>query len=41
MKKSTLEKLTYAITIAVLGGSAWHWTTQVQSVLEILEMAYG
>lgn len=41
MKKTTLEKLTYGITIVVLCGAAWYWTTQVQSVLEILEMAYG
>ncbi len=41
MQKTTLERLTYGITIVVLCGAGWYWATQVQSVLEILEMAYG
>ena len=41
LKKATLERLTYTITIIVLGGAGWYWSAQVQSVLEVLEMAYG
>ena len=41
MKKTTLEWLTYGITIVVLCGAGWFWSAQVRSVLEVLEMAYG
>ena len=41
MKKTVLEWLTYGITVAVVSGAGWYWSAQVESVLEILEMAYG
>lgn len=41
MKKQQLEWVSYVFAVAVISGSAWYWNSQVRSVLEILEMAYG
>ncbi len=40
-KKHQLERIAMIVAAAVVGGSIWYWTGQVQNVLEILEMAYG
>jgi len=40
-KKHQLERIAMIVAAAVIGGSIWYWTGQIQNVLEILEMAYG
>ena len=40
-QQKRLERLALLFAGAVIVGSIWHWHLQVQSVLEILEMAYG
>ena len=40
-KKRRLEQIALLFAGTVVVASIWHWHLQVQSVLEILEMAYG
>ncbi len=40
-KKQTLEKLAMGLSVLIIGTAAWFWYGQLQSVLELLEMAYG
>lgn len=40
-KKQILEKLAIGLGVLVIGGGGWFWYLQLQSVLELLEMAYG
>lgn len=41
MNKGVLEKLAIGFGIVVIVTALWFWGTQVQSVIELLEMAYG
>lgn len=41
MNKSILEKLAIGFGAVVIVVALWFWGTQVQSVIELLEMAYG
>ncbi len=41
MSRKVLQRIAVAYCLAVLAGAAWFWTLQVQSVLELLRMAYG
>lgn len=41
MSKNTFAKLAAGISAIILVGWTIFWTTQVISVLELLEMAYG
>lgn len=39
--RKRLEIVAMVYAAIVLSGALWYWQAQVQSVLEILEMAYG
>ena len=41
MNVKLLEKVAVGISAAILLAAAWFWSGQIQSVLELLEMAYG
>ena len=41
MSKGLLEKLAIGIGVVVSVVALWFWGTQIQSVIELLEMAYG
>ena len=41
MNKGVLEKLAIGFGTVVIVTALWFWGTQVQSVIELLEMAYG
>ncbi len=41
MNAKTLEKIAVTGSVLILLAAAWFWSGQVQSVLDLLEMAYG
>ena len=41
MNVKLLEKVAAAVSVAILLTAIWFWSGQIQSVLELLEMAYG
>lgn len=41
MSRKTLEKVAVAYCLLVLAGAAWFWSRQVESVIELLRIAYG
>ena len=41
MSRRLLQRLAIAYCAAVLGGAIWFWTLQVQSVIDLLRLAYG
>ena len=41
MNKGILEKLAIGLSVVIIVTALWFWGTQVQSVIELLEMAYG
>ena len=41
MSKENLERITYAFAAGVLVLAAWYWVRQWNSMLELLEAAYG
>lgn len=41
MSKTTLERLVYTFAAAVFVLAAWYWVRQWQSMMALLEMAYG
>ena len=41
MSKGLLEKLAIGFGVVVIVVALWFWGTQIQSVIELLEMAYG
>ena len=36
-----IEKLALGISVVVLASAVWFWGLQVQSALDLLELAYG
>ena len=40
-RKNLLEKAALVFAAVTVGAAAWFWTLQVQSVIELLRMAYG
>jgi len=41
MNRKTLQRLAVGYCAVVLVAAAWYWTRQVQSVIELLRLAYG
>jgi hypothetical protein len=41
MSRKTLQRIAVGYAVLVLVGAAWFWTRQVQSVIELLRLAYG
>lgn len=41
MSRKNLQRIAIAYGAAVLAGALWFWTLQVQSVIELLRIAYG
>lgn len=41
MSKNVLEKTVFAFATVVLAAAGWFWVRQIESVLALLEMAYG
>ena len=41
MNQSTTEKLALGTSVAIIALAIWFWNGQLNSVLELLEMAYG
>ena len=41
MSKQTLERIIYVFASGVFLLAAWYWTRQWNSMLELLEAAYG
>jgi ABC-type uncharacterized transport system permease subunit len=41
MSRKSLQRLAVAYCVIVLAGALWFWSKQVQSVLELLRIAYG
>ena len=41
MSKQNLERITYAFATGVLLLATWYWVRQWNSMMELLEMAYG
>ena len=41
MSKNVLEKAVFAFAAVVIVAGAWFWIRQIDSVLTLLEMAYG
>jgi hypothetical protein len=39
--RRTLQRIAVGYAVAVLAGALWFWTLQVQSVIELLRLAYG
>jgi hypothetical protein len=39
MSKGILEKMAVISAVVMIGCALWFWSTQVQSVIELLEMA--
>ena len=40
-RRDWLQRIAIAYCAAVLAGAVWFWSLQVQSVIELLRMAYG
>lgn len=40
-RQKALQRIAVGYAVAVLAGAAWFWTLQVQSVIELLRLAYG
>ena len=41
MSKNVLEKAAFVFTTVVIVVAAWFWIRQIDSVLSLLEQAYG
>lgn len=41
MSRKTLQRVAVGYCTIVLLAAAWYWTRQVQSVIELLRLAYG
>jgi hypothetical protein len=41
MRRKVLEKMAVGYCAAVLVAAIWFWSLQVQSVIDLLRMAYG
>lgn len=41
MSRKMLERLAVGYCVLTLAVAAWFWTKQVQSVIELLRIAYG
>ncbi len=41
MSKNVLEKVAFVFATVVIVSAVWFWSLQIESVLELLEMAYG
>lgn len=41
MSRKLLQRIAVGYCLVVLAGAAWFWTLQVQSVIELLRIAYG
>jgi hypothetical protein len=41
MSRKTLERVALGYCTVVLLGAAWYWSRQIESVIELLRLAYG
>ena len=41
MSRKTLQRVAVGYGVLVLAAAAWFWARQVQSVIELLRLAYG
>lgn len=41
MKRKTLQGVAVVYCVVVLAAAAWFWSRQVESVIELLRIAYG
>jgi hypothetical protein len=41
MSRNALQRIAVCYSILVLAGALWIWSRQVQSVIELLRLAYG
>lgn len=41
MSRKTLQVIAVAYCLGVLGVGSWFWIRQIQSVIELLRIAYG